>query len=228
MKTNHKLLGTIAVAAIMAVSAPAAHAVPTIVQTQTQEYLPGPLETSTPWSTTFTFAKYTGSDPLLGVQLILHGTSSTQLNLTNNAPATATVNGSVGAQLDATLSTPTPLSITTVPTTPFSQTLTAGENVLLGPLAGSDTDSTTVTLFDGANFLFFLGAGTFDVDIVADGTLTLIGGGGNLSADQSTTAYGMFTVNYIADTEVTIAEPATLALLGAGLIGAGLRRRRKA
>ena len=169
MKTNLKFLAAVAVATVA--MSQSAWAMPTIVQTQIQEFLPGPTEVATSWNTAFTFSKYTGVDPLLGVQLVLNGTSTTNLDLTNNATSTVTVNGSVGAQLNATVVGPG-LNIQTVPTTPFSQSLTAGQSVSLGPLTGSDSDGTTLTVLDGASFSFFFGPGSFNVDVDATGALT--------------------------------------------------------
>lgn len=219
-----RAFGTTAAFALVGMTA--AQAAPVIVQSQSQTYQAGPTLEPTPWSTLFTFDKYTGPDPLLGVQLILSGTAETTLTLTNNVGSSTTVSGSVGAQLDA-LVQGTTISLQTIPSIPFSETVAGNDTVVLGPSTGTNSTLQTLTSLDGANFTFFIGAGTFDVDLDADGLLQLLGGGGNITAQQVTSAFGTFTVNYIADVDVEIAEPGILAAFGLGLIGLGVMRRQR-
>ena len=221
MKT--KFLG--AAAALTLMFSASAYAVPTVVQTQTLEHLPGPTETATPWSDTFTFNKYTGTEPLFGVVLTAIGTSTSSLDVTNNSGSTVTVNGSVGSIIDMTVAATT-ITLNVQPSGVFSESIAGGATANFGPLTGSDSDSQTILFFDPL-IAAFIGAGTFDVNLVADGILTLIGGGGNLDASQTTTSYGSFTVEYLVDVD-SISEPAPIAVLGLSLLGlAALRRRRK-
>ena len=201
-----------------------AYAVPTVVQTQVGEHLPGPTETSTPWSDSFTFNQYNGAQPLFAVVLTAFGTSTSSLDVTNNSGTTVTVNGSVGSTIDMTVAS-TAITLNVQPSGGFSETIAAGATNNVGPLFGNDSATQTILFFNPliANFV---GAGTFDVDLIADGILTLIGGGGNLDASQTTTSYGSFTVEYLVDTE-TISEPAPIAVLGLSLLGLAALRRRK-
>jgi hypothetical protein len=218
-----KILGAAAVLTLM--FSASAHAVPVVVQTQFDEHNVGPTETSTPWSDTFTFSQYNGIPPLFGVVLTAFGTSTSSLDLTNNSASPVTVNGSVGSTIDMSVAA-TAITLNVQPSGSFSETLPGFGSTTVGPLLGSDSDSTTIFFFTPALLAPFIGAGTFDVNLVADGILTLIGGGGNLDASQVTTSYGSFTVEYLVDI-TSVSEAGSMAIFGIGLLGLVAMRRRK-
>lgn len=103
-----------------------------------------------------------------------------------------------------------------------NQTVAAGATVTF-PVSGSNSGSVTNT----TNFGGYIGGGTFNIPVSTNTFLLLGFGGGQVNAAQATQARADAKVTYNYEQLTTVPEPTTLALLGTGLLGAAMRRRRK-
>jgi hypothetical protein len=90
------------------------------------------------------------------------------------------------------------------------------------PVAGTNNASVVNT----TNFAPYIGAGTFNIPVDTNTFLLLSFGGGNVLAKQSTSAAADAHITYEYTTG-QVPEPTTLVLLGSGLLGVAMRRRRQ-
>jgi hypothetical protein len=91
---------------------------------------------------------------------------------------------------------------------------------VVGGVAAAYFDTNTQPLINPDNSLGF-------ADFTFTSSFQLLPGGGSFLSDDNR-RYSLFGTNDLQGNSIAIPEPGTLALIGLGLVGAGLSRRRKA
>ncbi len=163
--------------------------------------------------------------PLTSMVLTITGSIETTISLTNTnldtqgGSATTISQFNVGALTGFTVTNP----IFTLNASTGPVSLAAGASTVVGPVLASGNSGPLIP-FDFSSYAI-PGGGSFNINVGTQTGLLNNFAGGNSIAGQVTTATASATVVYTYG--VTTPEPASMALLGAGMLALGFARRRR-
>jgi hypothetical protein len=136
---------------------------------------------------------------LTSITITVSGSLAGSITLTNKAAASETVTASTNSQFLLH----NPLTGFSFPSTLFSAVLTTGSvpiasgaTVPFNNLVSGTSTNGPLTNSVPATFTSYVGTGTFPVSFDTQSSLTVLGGGGNVSATEATTASAGVTVVY--------------------------------
>ena len=220
MKRSHSMFLGLAVAAVAGLAS-AANAGTITYTSVTSPFTVGFGTTPTEINTNVTVPQWNSASfpgqTLVSVDVTMTVDLTGSIELKNGASTSQTVTATTSSQ--GTLSSFTPF---TVSFSTGSQTLAAGADTVFSGLSGTNTFDSG--LLAGGALAAYLGSGNVSFPYSTLTGLNLVGGGGQVSAIQTTNEDATLTVTYNYS---GVPEPASLGLLGVGSSLLLLRRKRR-